>query len=479
MNMSLFDDAVRRAQFDQRCLQAVLRNDPVSFIQKVLETVRPADPYLDNWHIWVIAWHLELVRLGRIKRLIICAPPRSLKSIITSVSFSAFVLGHDPTAKIVSVTYGNKLATTLTNQFRKVITAPWYQQTFPATRISKGRDTEFESDFTAGGYRLSTTIAGSLTGRGGNIIICDDPNKGQDITSDLRLAAANEAFRNTIYSRLDDKRTGAIVVVMQRLHPNDFVGSILESSEDWVVLKFPAIAEVDERYEYGPGLYYYRKAGEPLHAAREPLAVLEGIRRDCGSAVWAAQQQQEPIPFGGNIIKKDDFRYHVLKDVKRDYRHRIIQSWDTAGKIGPRNSFSVCTTWLVADGNYYLLDMVRGRFDLASLTATAIEAAKKWNPSEILVEDASSGPHLAEALKKSRLHQVRLVPVVLDKVTRLWNQAPKFQAGRVFLPKDAPFLAQVEKELLSFPKGQTNDIVDSISQALAYEGPSYTLEFIR
>lgn len=464
--------------FNKRALEMALRTDFVSFIEKVMSTIDPGGDYLDNWHVWTIAWHLEQVRLGKIRKLIICAPPRSGKSTITSVAFPAYVLGHDPTRKIIDITYSNPLAVKLANDCRMVVNAPWFREAFPHARVAKHKDTESETVFTGGGFRLATSTTGTLTGRGGDIIICDDLSKAQDIFSDVKRTATNELFRNTILSRLDNKQTGSIVVVMQRLHPNDFVGHLLDTSEGWTVLKLPAIAPADEHFRIADDDWYFRAEGEALHPEREPLWIQEQIRRDVLPFVWAAQHQQDPEPIEGHIIKRAWLRYHNLVIPAPSYKHRIIQSWDTAGKLGPRNSYSVCTTFLVSDGNYYLLDLVRGRFEFAGLKAAAIETAKKFKPNVILVEDASSGTYLAEELKKSGLYQVQLVPPELDKVTRLWNQAAKFAAGRVSLHEFAPFRAMVEKELLGFPKAQTNDIVDSISQALAYQGSTYTLAYV-
>ena len=148
-------------------------------------------------------------------------------------------------------------------------------------------------------------------------------------------------------------------------------------------------------------------------------------------------------------------------------------------QAGPRNSYSVCTTWLLKDDNYYLLDLVRGRFDFATLEDEPINYAKKFKPYRILVEDASTGAALAPKLQKAASCAVELVPVQLDKVSRLFLQQGKFAAGRVHLPEGAPFLPDLLKELLSFPQSRTTDQVDSISQALAYQGSTYTLAHVR
>lgn len=178
------------------------------------------------------------------------------------------------------------------------------------------------------------------------------------------------------------------------------------------------------------------------------------------------------------MIKKDWLRYHQITEFKPSYRRRIIQSWDTAGKAGPRNSFSVCTTWLLENDVYFLIDLVRGRFDYPTLETTAVNLAERFKPNRILVEDASTGMVLGPALRKATRCVVELVPVALDKVSRLYLQQGKFASGRVQVPANAPFLSDLLKELLSFPQSKTTDQVDSISQALAHKGSSYTLDYI-
>ena len=172
------------------------------------------------------------------------------------------------------------------------------------------------------------------------------------------------------------------------------------------------------------------------------------------------------------MIKRSWLRYYdeIPKDIPYS---RIIQSWDTAAKDGAQNDWSVCTTWLVADDNYYLLDLVRDRFEYPLLRDTAIELAKRFKPDEILVEDASTGTALAQELRDEANCYVNPIKIDHDKVGRLYVQQGKFAAGRVWFPKNAPFLPELEAELLTFPQSRHDDQVDSISQALAYDGDGY------
>jgi hypothetical protein len=157
-------------------------------------------------------------------------------------------------------------------------------------------------------------------------------------------------------SRLDDKRTGVIVIVMQRVHIDDLTGFVQSLSDDWEVLSLPAIAPIDEDIPISADRIYHRKAGEALSPEREPLAVLEQLKAQLGGDAFSAQYQQEPAPPGGAMVKRIWIkRYRDLPT--KDRRTYVIQSWDTASKGGPENDFSVCTTWFVTGGAQWYLVM--------------------------------------------------------------------------------------------------------------------------
>jgi len=211
----------------------------------------------------------------------------------------------------------------------------WYRKLFPGTVVSSMKDTEAEFLTTRHGYRLTTSLDGTLTGRGGDIIIIDDPLKPIDALSDAKRERVNQWYFNTLLSRLDDKKNGAIIVVMQRLHLNDLTGVLLQGAEAWTVLTLKAIAEDDEVIQIGEGKVWRRRAGEVLHESREPPAVLESIKGQLGSYTFAAQYQQSPVPLGGGLIKPTWVRrYDTLPAVEWP---RIILSLDTASKDGCEN----------------------------------------------------------------------------------------------------------------------------------------------
>jgi hypothetical protein len=229
----------------------------------------PHAALLMGWHVYAMAFKLEQVRFGTITRLIINVPPRSLKSTMM-IAFVAFLLGLDPTLRIILVTYGSDLSIKFTNDLRAILNSSWYQRVFPGTRISDVKNTEVEFMTSRNGFFLASSVEGALTGRGADFIFVDDPIKPMDALSDTKRERVNIWFDSTLLSRLDDKQTGCIVLLMQRLHPNDLAGTLQRSSADWITLALAAICEREERIQISENEYYVRRADEALQPEREP-----------------------------------------------------------------------------------------------------------------------------------------------------------------------------------------------------------------
>jgi predicted phage terminase large subunit-like protein len=332
---------------------------------------------------------------------------------------------------------------------------------------------EFVCVFKNGEGRHQNNIELGLTGLGGDMFIIDDPQKPDDAQSETLRNGVNQWFSNTLRSRLDNKETGVIIIVMQRVHLHDLTGHLVENSSGWTVLNLAALAEEDEEIAIGNGKFHLRRAGEALHPEYESRATLETLRSELGSEIFAAQYQQSPVPPGGAMIRRDWLRYYDVAP-ERTYMTKVIQSWDTSAKDGAQNDWSVCTTWLVVDKrNYYLLDLTRGRYEYPRLRETAIALAQRYKPSSVLIEDASTGIALAQELRQAGTFVVKAIPIDRDKVGRLWLQQAKFEAGLVHFPRSAPWLSVLETELLTFPQSKHDDQVDSISQALAFKTWGY------
>ena len=450
---------------EQAVLRAVLRQDLGTFIAKVFQTVSPGDVYLHNWHIDAVVYELLQIQEGRLRRFIVTQPPRSLKSICTSVAFVAWSLGQDPSKRFACASYSLELAATFARQFRTVVMSDWYRRLFPNVRLAK--DTESECVTTKGGGRFAVPVGGSFTGRGADVIIIDDPIKADDAQSEKARRAVNDWYSTTLLSRLDDKERGAIILVMQRLHEDDLAGKLLREG-GWHHLDLPAIADDEQEVAIASGVFHRRNKGEALHPERESLAVLEELKRTMGSLTFSAQYLQQPLPLEGNLVKRSWIKW---------YEHvpncspgaQIVQSWDVASTTANTSDWSVCTTWLIAKRDYYLLDVWRGRLEFPHIKQKLISLALEYSPIRIVIEQAGPGLHLLQELGAN---PVRGVPMPIgikpeaDKIVRMEAQSARFEAGQVHLAKDAPWLSVFLHELLAFPNARHDDQIDSTSQFL-------------
>ena len=447
-------------------MRAVLRQDLGFFARGAFSELLPTTSISWNWHLDLIASRLEDVLAGRTRRLIINIPPRYGKSLLASVAFPAFIHGRDPTAEIVCVSYAHDLAEKMAADTRRLMNTDWYQSVFD-TRLANARSRLSELRTVEGGTRLATSVEGMLTGRGGNIIIVDDPLKPAEAASETQRKAVNDWFDYTVTTRSNDKERGAILIIMQRLHEDDLVGHLQEQGH-WELLALPAIAERDELHEYlsvGCPRVATRTEGDVLHPERESMARIEEAKAAMGSYAWSAQYQQRPAPAGGGIVKAEWFPRYGPEDKPKF--HKVIQSWDTATKISEVSSFSVCTTWGVTrDKRIFLLDVYRARVEYPELKRKVVELAARFHPAEVLIEDTAAGTQLVQELKHQGLHQIRPVKVEGSKEMRMRAQTPTIEKGVVWLPREAPWLRDFIHELTMFPNGRHADQVDSTSQAL-------------
>ena len=451
-------------QVTQQMLQRLLKADLASFVRKSFHTVSPGQLYEHNWHIEAITWALERCYSGETKRLLITLPPRNLKSICASVAFPAWVLGKDPGHRIICASYANELTAKHARDFRSVVASDWYRDLFPRCRARK--DTELEFVTSKEGYRFGTSVGGTLTGRGGSLIIIDDPLKPEEAMSKAARDHVRQWYDGTLYSRLDSKKDDVIVLIMQRLHLDDLAGHVLEK-ENWEHLNLPAIAQGSERIQIGPKRFHHRAAGDLLHPLREPERVLQEAKINLGSFFYEAQYQQTPVPEGGNLVKWDWFQFYDELP-KPSPKARIIQSWDTASKAGELNDYSVCTTWLAEEADFYLIDVVRAQLDYPNLKRKVIETKATHRANSVLIEDKGSGTSLIQDLRREA--DVRPIAVTPegDKITRMSAQSAKIEAGQVHLPATAPWLGDFKTELNAFPNGRHDDQVDSLSQFLSW-----------
>jgi predicted phage terminase large subunit-like protein len=448
--------------------RAVLRSDFTAFIERSFHELNPATPFLPNWHIEVIAAELEACRWRETQRLIINVPPRSLKSHCASVAFPAWLLGHDPSAQIIVASYAQELANKLSSDCRALFASSLYRDLFP-TRLSPQRQAVQEFATTRQGFRLSTSVGGVLTGRGADFIIIDDPLKPDEALSETQRKAVNDWFDHTLYSRLNNKKGGCIILIMQRLHEDDLVGHVL-GVEPWKEIRFPAIAEEDETHLIQSSCKigmrrFERRAGEALHPEREPLEVLDHIREALGEYNFSGQYQQAPAPLGGGLVKAEWFKTYADADLPAKFE-TTFQSWDTANKPTELSDYSVCTTWGVKDKHAYLLHVIRKRLGYPGLKRAVREQAEAFNPQTVLIEDKASGTQLIQELVNEGMYAIKKYEPTMDKIMRMHSVTSTIENGFVHLPDKAAWLPEYLHELSSFPKGKYDDQADSTSQAL-------------
>jgi predicted phage terminase large subunit-like protein len=445
----------------QVVLQAVLASNLTSFTEFAFGVVRPGITFKPNWHFEAVTHKLSEVASGEVLRLIITLPPRTLKSLCASVALPAWFLGRNPSERVVVVSYSDFLARSHANDFRQVVNHPLYKATFPAMCLE--RDTDREIVTTQRGKRIATSIDGTLTGLGGNLIIIDDPLKLGDAMSEAVRTRVIDWYRSTLLSRADDKTAARIVLVMQRVHQDDLAGYLQEQG-GFEVLNLPAIAQRNETYFLGDGRTYDRQKDELLHPEQEPAHVLAELKREMGPIAFSAQYQQSPIPPGGTIIKRKWLTPY--DDVKHQPDDRIIMSWDIALSETETGDYSACVVLLRRQEVFFILEVVRGRFPFDALKRKVMEVKQRYGSSTLLIEDSPISRGLIQSLREKSINVTTYKPDT-DKRARVIAQSDLFAGGSVRFPRRAGWLEEFTAELLAFP-GRHDDQVDALTQGLAW-----------
>lgn len=447
---------------ESRRLKAILRQDFHSFIAKSFATVNPQTPFLPNWHIELIAEYLIACTRREIRRLIINLPPRSLKSLCVSVAWPAWLLGHDPSRRVIAASYANALSVKHSLDCRLVMESDWYRDLFPNLAFAADQNEKTKFMTTARGFRLAASVGGSITGEGGNFLIIDDPHHPEEIFSAKKRQATLDWCDQIFMSRADDKEKSVFILVMQRLHADDLTSHLMGKG-GWEQLVLPAMAEKPQHYSFGT-VKKECAVGELLHATRESLQSLEQVKRDLGAYAFAAQYQQQPILKTGMLI-----RPHWLHSyTELPQKPRIIHSWDTAIKTLNHHDYSVGLVWGECQDNHYLIEAKRLHLEYPDLKRAILALAETHPPEAILIEDKASGQSLIQDLRReTHLPIIALAPKQ-NKQLRMSSVTSFFEAGKIYLPKYSAWKTDYEAELLAFPTGTHDDQVDATSQYLRW-----------
>ena len=446
-------------------VRALARERFFAFYRLMFPTLAPEATFSGALHFRVLAHALERVANGECRRLMIAIPPRHGKSLFTSVAFPAWILGRDPTRKIICASYGDQLSRDFSNRCRDLLWSKSYQSVFPDAVVAPNGSSLSEVRLTSKGYRLATTVQGPATGKGAHLIIVDDPLKAAEAASEASRNGVYDWFKGSLMTRFDKPAEGAMIVVMQRLHLDDLIGRLRDEG-GWEYLAMPG--EFSERtvFDLGDGETWTAKPGDLLYPERFDRAALDQLLFDLGEAQYNAQILQRPSPPGGALIKLKHFpRY----EVPPKYFEAIVQSWDPAVVDTETAAFSVCTTWGILDRKLYLLDVLRKRLDFHSIEPAILHMKQKFNAGCVVLETAGVGAAIGAALLKRADARRWLCSnnPVLGKVERAIAQTPKIERKRIHLPLKAPWLETFEAEIASFPMSKYFDQVDSMVQFLS------------
>lgn len=442
------------------------RTDFRAFAPRALKELHPEADL--NWIHAAMAHLGETIVDGEVRFAMVNLPPRTFKSQIFSVLLPAYILGRNPKAKIICVSYGRDLADSLAADTLKLMDTAWYRRLFPAVTLAKRAVGHLRTP--QGGQRIATSIQGGVTGMGGDYIIVDDPLRADDAESDAIRASTNDWIASTLFSRLDDPTSGAMIIVAQRLHQDDPVGRLLSQSDQWHVLSIPAQAAQDALYEAGFNARHVMRAGDLMHPTRLGEAELKQLRFNLGDRRFQAQYQQEPVPADGAFFMTHWLQRDADALVPRP-GDRIIQSWDVAGKAGADNDYSVCVTAIQRRSQIIVIDVFRNRLPFPDLLNAVVTQARLHKPHKILIEDASAGIQLIQMLRNDQPRGVPL-PIAMkpiqSKRDRAFIAGTRAERGELILPTTASWAEIFVNELLAFPVGRYDDQVDALAYLMAH-----------
>jgi predicted phage terminase large subunit-like protein len=460
------------------------------FIPLAWPIAEPGRGFLPNWHIDLIADHLQAVAEGRIRRLLITMPPGHAKSLLVSVLWPAWLWVGDPRRRGLFTAYDGDLATRDSLRCRSVLASDWYQETFrPAWKFTGDQNEKdwFEND--QKGFRMAFGVGGKGTGFRADYMVMDDPLNAKKQHSEPALREVIFWFDQVMSTRLNDPATGAIVIIMQRLSERDLAGHVLARG-GYEHVNLPSEFEPERRSITSVGRDPRVRPGEILFPGLFPESVIAEAKSILGSQGYAAQHQQRPAPAEGSIFKRWWWRFwkprHVdlppviYRDAEGgeheaivvtlpDYVEELIQSWDCSFKDLKGSDFVAGEVWGREGADAYLLDQVHERLGFPGTVAAVRAMSRKWPATMAkLIEDKANGPAVIQSLAHE-IPGILAVQPLGGKVARAYAVSPLIEAGNVYLPHPAyaPWVHEFIEECATFPNGRNDDWVDAMTQALA------------
>ena len=420
--------------------------------------------FINGRHHEKMARAFEKVASGEVKRLIINMPPRHTKSEFASYLLPSWFLGKYPGKKIIQTSHTAELAVGFGRKVRNLVDSDRYKDIFPQVALQADSKAAGRWATNYAGEYFAIGVGGAVTGKGADLLIIDDPHSEQEAT----LAETNPEVYDKTYEwytsgpRQRLQPGGAIVIVMTRWSKKDLSGQVLKaaaqrSGEEWEVIEFPAILP----------------SGNALWPEFWSIQELEALQQELPNSKWMAQYQQQPTSDVSAIIKRE--WWQVWEKDDPPFCDYIIQSWDTAFLKSERADYSACTTWGVFEhpdssgklqSNIILLNAFKKRMEFPELKEMAFQEYKYWNPDSTIIEAKAAGSPLIFELRAMGIPVQEFTPSKgNDKIARLNAVADMFASGRVWVP-NTHWAEELVEEVASFPSGEHDDLVDSMTQAL-------------
>ncbi len=453
------------------------------FAKEAWHIIEPGKQYVSGWHLDAIAEHLQAVIEGDIKRLLVNMPPRHGKSSYISTLIHPWSWLHNPSLRWLCASYALNLATRDNLKCRRILKSRWWQQRYGHLfELTKDQDAKMKFENDKSGYRQAVSVgAAGTTGEGGDILVIDDPHPIEQKRSDMKREAVLDWFLNTWMSRLNDEKTGAMIVVGQRIHTQDVSGLIIEGAAggQWVHLNLPAEYEAGSPCKtYWPSGKVWEdprtEEGELLWEERFPRSVIEQKKRIHGPLGFAAIYQQRPVPAGGNIYKEKDRRYFTIDSITQSYlletpRGRVTVSiadcWnlgviDLAASQRTQADFFCFETWAVTPyKDALLLHCVHDHLEFPEQQGTISTQFQRFHHSVIAIDKPGMGlPMIQDCVRKGL--PIKPFEPQADKVVRSTTGSIFYSNGKAYHLKDLLNIAEIEKELFTFPKAPHDDIAD-------------------
>ena len=455
------------------------------FTKQAWHVIEPGTPFVDGWHLQAISEHLEAVTAGDIHNLLINIPPRHMKSIQAAVMWPVWVWIENPSFRWLFASYAGSLSVRDSLKCRRLIESPWFQERwgyrFKLTGDQNAK-TFFEND--QYGYRFATSVGASTTGHGGDSIVCDDPHNAMEAQSDTMRESTLEWWDQAMSTRLNNPKTGSKVLVMQRLHELDLSGHVIRQG-GWEHLCLPAEFESGRRIVTSLGWEDPRKEdGELLWPDRFGRKEIDQLKLQLGDYGASGQLQQRPSPAEGGLVKRSWFKTIKTSDPLPKIQF-VLQSYDTAFTERTSGDPTAHTCWGLFATNegkrIVLLDAWQEHLGYPDLRKKMYDDYKaKYGDKEktvdaVLIEDKGSGISLAQDLRRAGVPVRTYNPGRADKVTRLHAATPFIEAGMVYIPESKKregsfptWAEQLITQVMVFPNGEHDDLVDTMTQAIIY-----------